>query len=91
MARKKLLPIAGNHTRSNELLNKWKVNEKYKVKWTMDKVENSDRSARLTFPSSIVLCPLSVSIRCWAGFIAQHRFSEAREQDNHPYNRRPAF
>ena len=22
-----------------------------------------------------------VSIRCWAGFIAQHRFSEAREQE----------
>ena len=26
---------------------KCEVNEKYKVKWTMDKVENSDRSARM--------------------------------------------
>jgi len=26
---------------------KWEVNEKYKVKWTMDKVENSARSARM--------------------------------------------
>ena len=26
---------------------KWEVNEKYKVKWTMDKVQNSARAARM--------------------------------------------
>ena len=31
----------------SKALVKWEVNEKYKVKWTMDKVENSDRSARM--------------------------------------------
>ena len=29
------------HMCPKELLNKWEVNEKYKVKWTMDKMQNS--------------------------------------------------